>query len=72
MKIIENDSVIQNFIQNFTKLKSNFSVHSNNSKIPSGNNDNLEKLKKLKELLDLEIINIEEFESKKKDLLKDL
>lgn len=72
LKIIENDSVIQNFIQNFTKLKSNFSVQSNNSKIPSSNNDNLEKLKKLKELLDLEIINIEEFESKKKDLLKDL
>jgi hypothetical protein len=71
IKIINCDEVyIQSFLMNFGSLKKEITQQNNTpSQSPS---DNIEKIKKLKELLDLGIINNEEFESKKKDLLNTL
>jgi hypothetical protein len=71
IKIMNCDEVyIQSFLMNFSSLKKEITQQNNTpSQSPS---DNIEKIKKLKELLDLGIINNEEFESKKKDLLSTL
>jgi len=71
IKILNCDEVyIQSFLMNFSNQKKEVTQQNNApSQSPT---DNIEKIKKLKELLDLGVINNDEFESKKKELLNNI
>ncbi len=72
LRVIEDDSEVQRFIISFDKIKSDFNTASTVNVQNVIQSDNLDKLKKLKELLDMGVINQDEFNSKKHELLSNL